>query len=195
MPEKGNLFIVSAPSGTGKTTVVNGVLRKVRGLKRSVSATTRPPRKGEKQKKDYYFISETAFKNKAKKGEFLEWAENFGHYYGTPKKPVYAALKCGKDVILTIDIKGAAQVKRKVTDCVMVFIAPPSVEDLTRRLKKRSTDGLKEIKKRLKIAKKEMLFSKKYDYVIVNDKIKDAVERLKAVITAKRCKGDKYRSG
>ncbi|NQT21829.1 MAG: guanylate kinase [Candidatus Omnitrophica bacterium] len=194
MNEKGNLFIVSAPSGTGKTTVVRALLKKMRGVTRSISVTTRPPRKGEKKKNDYCFISETSFKNKVRKGEFLEWAKNFGHYYGTPKKTVYATLKMSKDVILTIDVKGAAQVKRKKPDSVTIFIVPPSPRALVRRLKKRSTDGSKEIKERLKIAKKEMSFARKYDYLIVNDKIKEAVEKLKAVITAKRCKVDKNRN-
>ncbi len=195
MSKRPNLFIVSAPSGCGKTTIVNKVLQNLRGVTRSVSVTTRPPRGREKIKKDYYFVSEASFRNKAKKGDFLEWAKNFGYYYGTPKKAVYDKLKKGKDLILNIDVKGAVQVRRKMPDCVMIFIAPPSLEELLRRLRRRATDKSKEISKRLRIAKKEISFSRKYDYIIVNDKVEDAVRKLKAIIIAERCKVDKYRSG
>lgn len=192
MAKKGNLFIVSAPSGCGKTTVVAGALKKLKNITRSVSFTTRPPRAGEKQKKDYYFISETAFKNKAKKGAFLEWAKTYGYYYGTPKKDVLSKLKRGIDVVLVIDVKGAAQIRRKMPECVMVFVAPPSMEALIKRLKKRATDNSVEIAKRLKIARKEISFSKKYDYAIINDGLKEAVEKLKSIIKAKRCEDDRY---
>lgn len=195
MSKRQNLFIVSAPSGCGKTTVVNKVLQSLRGVTRSVSATTRPPRGREKIRRDYYFVSETSFKNKAKKGDFLEWAKNFGYYYGTPKKAVYDKLKKGKDLILTIDVKGALQVRRKMSDCVMIFIAPPSLEELLRRLRKRATDKSKEISKRLRIAKKEISFSRKYDYIIINDKLGDAVRKLKSIIIAERCRVDKYWNG
>lgn len=187
MVKRGNLFIVSAPSGCGKTTIVNNVLKSIGQAVRSVSVTTRPPRASEKTKKDYYFISETAFKNKAKKGEFLEWAKNFEYYYGTPKKAVFNRLKEGKEVVLTIDVKGAAQVKKKFSDCVTVFIAPPSLEELARRLRKRATDKSKEISKRLEVAKKELSFARRYDYIIINDRLEDAIRKLKSIIIAKRC--------
>lgn len=189
------LFIVSAPSGCGKTTVVNKVLQSLGGVTRSVSVTTRPPRGREGVRRDYYFVSETSFKNRAKKGDFLEWAKNFGHYYGTPKKAVYDKLKKGKDLILTIDVKGALQVRRKIPDCVMIFIAPPSLKELLRRLRKRGTDKSREISKRLRIAKKEISFSKKYNYIIINGRLEDAVRRLKSIIIAERCRVDKHWSG
>ncbi|MCK4463540.1 MAG: guanylate kinase [Candidatus Omnitrophica bacterium] len=195
MSKKPNLFILSAPSGCGKTSIVNKVLQSLRGVSRSVSVTTRLPRGREKIRRDYYFVSETSFKNKAKKGDFLEWAKNFGYYYGTPKKAVYDKLKKGKDLILTIDVKGALQVRRKMSDCVMIFITPPSLEELLRRLRKRGTDKSKEISKRLRIAKKEISFSRKYDYIIINDKLEDAVRKLKSIIIAERCRIDKYWSG
>jgi len=195
MKQKGNIIIVSAPSGCGKTTITNKILKTVKGVKRSISVTTRTPRGGETKKKDYYFISEQSFKNKAKRGEFLEWVKNFGYYYGTPKKKLFDQLKSGNDVLLTIDVKGAAQVIKKLNDSVSVFIAPPVFEDLAKRLKKRATDGAKEVRKRLAIARKEMAFSKKYDYIIVNDKVADAVEKLKAIIIAKRCERDRYEKG
>ena len=195
MSKRPKLFIVSAPSGCGKTTIVNKVLQSLRGVARSVSVTTRPPRGREKIKRDYDFVSEVSFKNKAKKGDFLEWAKNFGYYYGTPKKAVYDKLKKGKDLILTIDVKGALQVRKKISDCVMIFIAPPSLEELLRRLRRRATDKSKEISKRLRIAKKEISFSRKYNYIIINDKLEDAVRKLKSIIITERCRVDKHWSG
>jgi len=187
MKKEGNVFIVSAPSGCGKTTIVNRILHDLREIKRSVSATTRRPRAGEIANEDYYFISEQAFKNKVQKGEFLEWAKNFGYYYGTIKKNVMDCIKSGKDIILTIDVKGAAQAKKKMPESVLVFISPPSFDDLAKRLRKRATDKQKEVKERLKVAKKEMTQAKKYDYIIVNDSLKCAVDKLRSVIIAKRC--------
>ena len=187
MSKRGNLFIVSAPSGCGKTTIVNSVLQNLGGIIRSISATTRPPRQRERIKRDYYFISEIAFKNKARKGEFLEWAKNYGYYYGTPKREVHNKLRKGVDVILVIDVKGAMQVRRKISDCVMIFIAPPTIEELAKRLKKRASDKSKDISERLRIAKKEISFSKKYDYVIVNNNLEEAVRKLESIIITKRC--------
>ncbi len=195
MSKRPKLFIVSAPSGCGKTTIVNKVLQSLRGVARSVSVTTRSPRGKERIRRDYNFVSEVSFKNKAKKGDFLEWAKNFGYYYGTPKKAVYDKLKKGKDLILTIDVKGALQVRKKISDCVMIFIAPPSLEELLRRLRRRATDKSKEISKRLKIAKKEISFSRKYNYIIINDKLEDAVRKLKSIIITERCRVDKHWSG
>ncbi len=189
--KKGTLFIISAPSGCGKTTIVNRVIKSLRNIKRSISATTRSLRADEKKNKDYYFISEKTFKENAKKGKFLEWATNFGYYYGTPKKKVLDALKNGKDIILTIDVKGATQVKRKMKKSVSVFVMPPSVKELEKRLKGRATDNNKEISTRLQVAKKEMAYSKKYDFVIINDNLNEAIGKLKSIIITKRCKVDR----
>lgn len=186
MKKNGYLFVVSAPSGCGKTTIVTRVMRGMRGIRRSVSITTRRPRHGEANRKDYFFVSEQTFKNKVRRGEFLEWAQNFGYYYGTPRRNVLNRLKIG-DVLLTIDVKGAAQVKRKMPDSVLIFIAPPSIGELKKRLAGRGTDGRAQMAHRLAIAKKEMAYSKRYDYIIVNDRLDDAVEKVKSVITAKRC--------
>lgn len=191
MKKSGNIFIVSAPSGCGKTTIVNRILKVTKEIKRSISVTTRKPRSGEINKRDYCFISEKSFKAKARKGEFLEWAKTFGYYYATPKKEVFKQLKSGKDVILAIDVKGAWQVKRKIPKSIMVFIAPPKIEDLAKRLKKRATDGGRELADRLTLAKKEIAYSRRYDYLIINDKLDDAVEKLKSVIIAKRCEVSK----
>lgn len=185
--KKGKVFIISAPSGSGKTTVVSKVLKTLKNIKRSISVTTRNPREGEKKNKDYIFVSEKVFRNKCVKKEFVEWAKNFGYYYGTLRKNVESQLEKGIDVILTIDVKGAIQVRKKIPDSVLIFIMPPSLKDLTNRLKKRATEKDKEIKKRLKIAEKEIKQSKKYDYIIINDVLSKAVRELKSIITAKRC--------
>lgn len=185
---KGSVFVISAPSGCGKTTVVNKVLQGMKGVERSISATTRLPRKEEEEEKDYFFISEKSFKNKVEKGEFLEWVKNFGYYYGTPRKKLLEQVRSGKDVILTIDVRGASQIRKQMPGSVLIFVAPPTFEDLTKRLKKRATDGAKEVSRRLRIAKKEMAYARKYDYVIVNDKVKNAAKSIKAIIMAKRCK-------
>lgn len=188
---QGNIFVISAPSGCGKTTIVSGLLSGEKNIERSISATTRPARKGEKHGRDYYFVSERSFVGKVKSGKFLEWAKNFGYYYGTPGDIVSAKLKKGIDIILTIDVKGAAQVKKKIPGSVMVFIMPPKFEDLEIRLHKRATDGDGEIRNRLCIARKEMAYSKNYDYIIVNDKLDEAVKHLKAIVIAKRCENNK----
>lgn len=185
--KQGNLFVVSAPSGAGKTTIVELVLEKTKNIQRSVSATTRKPRKGEKNKKDYFFYSEKMFKSKVKANSFLEWENNFGQYYGTPKGKVAERLKQGCDVVLTIDVKGAMQIKKKAPKSVLVFIAPPSMSELKKRLKGRATDNNKDINKRMIVAKKEMSYMKKYDYCVVNDNLKKAVDETVSIITAKRC--------
>jgi len=193
MKTNGTVFVISAPSGCGKTTIVDKLLKTVKNLKRSISITTRAPRQGETQSRDYFFISEKAFKKKVEKGSFLEWAKNFGYYYGTPKKNVHSLIKAGHDVVLTIDVKGATQVRKKMPDSVLVFIAPPNLDDLYGRLKKRATDSTKEVSNRLAIAKKEMIYSKKYDYIVINDKLRDAVECVKSIIMSKRCEVNKHR--
>jgi len=183
----GNIFIISAPSGCGKTTVVARVLDELNGVVRSVSATTRKPRGSEKNGLDYIFLTEKSFKSMVAKGAFLEWAQTFGYYYGTPCGHVSRELKKGRDVILTIDVKGAAQVKKKAKDSVSVFLLPPDEKTLRKRLLKRDTDGPGEIKKRIDLARHEMRQAVKYDYVIVNDDLDDAVGKLAAIIIAKRC--------
>ncbi|MDD5439026.1 MAG: guanylate kinase [Candidatus Omnitrophica bacterium] len=195
MTEKksGNVFVISAPSGCGKTTVVKKVIGSTTCLERSVSVTTRKPRTGERPGRDYQFISENVFKRKVKNGDFLEWAQNFGYYYGTLRKHITDVLKKGSDIILTIDVKGAAQIQRKMPGSVLVFIMPPNCEELARRLKKRATDDAKAVEERLRTARREITQAAKYDYHIVNDNLSDAVLKLKAIIIAKRCEIKKAR--
>jgi len=138
-----------------------------------------------------YDKAKEEFEKQKKKKALLEWAKNFGYYYGTPGDIVSAKLKKGIDIILTIDVKGAAQVKKKIPGSVMGFIMPPKFEDLEIRLHKRATDGDGEIRNRLCIARKEMAYSKNYDYIIVNDKLDEAVKHLKAIVIAKRCENNK----
>lgn len=186
---KGKIFVISAPSGSGKTTLCEQLLSlDPKGLLRSISATTRPPRAGERKGKDYFFISREAFESKRKKGAFLEWAKVLGNFYGTPREWVEKRLREGKDVILSIDVQGAMQVKKKCPATVLIFVLPPSFKSLKERLRKRSTESNKEISERLNLARQEVSYLPQYDYAVVNDTIKRATEKLKAIVVAERCK-------
>jgi len=186
--KKGLLFVLSAPSGCGKTTVCKRLTAIFPRLSRSVSATTRPPRKNEVNGRDYYFVSGDEFRRMRKKGELLEWAPVFGYFYGTPKAPVNETLNRGEDMLLAIDVKGAGQVKKKAPRSVHIFLAPPSMDDLRKRLKKRGTDRLLEIKKRLDVARGEMAQAKRYDYIVVNDALKEAVGRIESIMRSEKRK-------
>ena len=188
MKKKGILFIISAPSGSGKTTLCSKLMEAVDGLYRSISMTTRPPRPGEQDGMDYIFIEKPEFIKRQKKREFLEWAKVFGEYYGTPKKHIMHMLKRGSDVLLSIDVQGAMKIKRLRLEAVYIFILPPSLEMLRERLINRSTDSKKAIRERLNIAKKEKALSKKYNYVVINNKIELALDSLRAIIIAERCR-------
>lgn len=183
--KKGRFFIISAPSGCGKSTICEEVLRSVKGLKSSISATTRKPRPGEKNKKNYYYISREAFEKEIKKGSFLEWEENFGHFYGTPKCYALKEIKKGKNLLLNIDVKGAVCLKKKFPGAVLIFIKPPSLKELSRRLNNRNSDKGIEIATRLKVAKKELMYTLKYDYVVVNENLETAVAEVVAIIKKK----------
>jgi len=185
---KGRLFIISAPSGCGKTTLCDRLLRKMPRMVRSVSLTTRPPRKGESNGRDYIFVTQREFRKRIAKGGLLEWAKNFGYYYGTPKRRVETLLSDGVDVILAIDVKGAMKIKRCLGKGVYIFILPPSLSDLQKRLRRRRTDDKREISKRMKIARRELTYARRYDYVIVNDNLDRATRELEAIVTAERCR-------
>jgi len=157
------------------------------GIERSVSFTTRPARKGEKNHKDYHFISKREFLQKIGRGEFLEWKKVFDNLYGTSKKLVLGLLNKNKDVLLSIDVKGALEIKKRFpARSVFVFVIPPHKRELAVRTKKRARESKREIEKRLAFAKKELVYAKKYDYIVVNDKLSKASEDLKSIITAKR---------
>lgn len=188
MSEKGLLIVVSGPSGVGKGTLCNTLVKNIDNLFISISATTRPPRTGEINGVNYIFMNREKFEEKIEKGQFLEWAKVYNNYYGTPKEFVIEKLNEGKDVILEIDIQGAAQVKKSCPNGVFVFIAPPSLDELRKRIVNRGTDNEESINLRLKSAKEEMRASFDYDYVIINDDLNKAVLKLQSVILAERCK-------
>lgn len=185
----GRLFVISASSGTGKTTLAKKLLEEDKNLIQSVSYTTRKPRANEIQGKDYYFVAPSEFAAIRKKKGFLEWANVFGRHYGTPKKEVEAHLKRGRDMLLLIDVQGAKKVKKMKPDAVFIFLAPPSKEELKRRLEKRGTESRKEINRRYQVATHELVALndlKLCDYRIVNREIPVATEVLKAIIRAER---------
>lgn len=185
---EGNLIVLSGPSGVGKGTVLKALLKKYDNICYSISATTRPPREDEKDGVDYFFMDEDKFKTWIKEDKFIEWAKVHNNYYGTPRSYVQETLASGKDVILEIDIQGAKQVKERCEDGIFIFLAPPSLEELENRIYNRGTEGEDDIQVRLKNAKKELQEIENYDYLVVNDIVKEAVERLKSVIIANRCK-------
>jgi len=183
---KGLIFIISAPSGTGKTTLVKRVMEDVPGLRFSVSYTTRPPRAGEQEGEDYHFVSPAVFQEMVKRGEFLEWAEVLGSRYGTPRVDLKVLAAEGIDLILDIDTQGAKKVREKMESPVLIYLLPPSLEDLEDRLVKRDLDSPDRIKFRMANAQKDMKEARRYHYVIVNDRIEEAAEKLKAIILAER---------
>ncbi len=187
MPKpKGTIFVISAPSGCGKTSLIKALLKNTSNLVRSISFTTRPPRRGERKCVDYNFITEAEFKRRLKRRDFLEWSLAFGHYYATPKDFIERNIGRGKNVILSLDVKGALFFKRKFKNAVLIYILPPSLEALKARLINRSTDNIRDILKRLSCAKKDILNLRRYDYAVVNDNFNEAVKNLKAITTAER---------
>ncbi len=188
MKRKGILFIISAPSGSGKTTLIARLVDSLGGFSRSISMTTRSPRAGEMDGMDYIFIEKEEFLKRKKKNEFLEWARVFDEYYATPKKYIKHIIAKGQDVVLNIDVQGAMKIKRLKMRTVLIFIVPPSIEMLRERLVSRSTDSKKVIKERLRFVKKEMAYLPKYDYVVVNNKLEAALEQLRSIVIAERCK-------
>lgn len=190
--KQGRLFIVSGPSGVGKSTVLRALLEQRENARFSVSATTRPVREGETDGVDYHFVSEETFRAWIERDEFLEYAEYVGHFYGTPKKFVEAALNAGQDIVLDIEIQGAAQVEKRSPEAVSIFIGPPSWEELERRLTARGTDSPEDIQKRLTRAKVEIQNAYAYDYFVVNDTPEEAVRELDAIMTAEHCKPKEF---
>jgi guanylate kinase len=176
------LLVVSGPSGAGKGTVVREVLRRRPDVLLSVSATTRPARPGERNGIDYTFISRPDFQGKRDRGEFLEWAEVYGNFYGTPRTPVEAALSSGKTVIAELDIQGAQAIKRSKPEAVLVFIEPPSLDDLFLRLRGRGTEDAENLSKRLQAAYDEVKNKGLYDHIVINDTVEAAAEQLLRIL-------------
>lgn len=194
MREKGLLFVVSAPSGAGKTTLCNKAIGFFSTLKTSVSYTTRKPREGEKEGVDYFFTSQEDFENMKEMGGFLEYATVHGNMYGTSAKEVKDMLNEGLDVLFDIDVQGAKQIKEKEKDAVLIFLLPPSLEICEERLKRRGDDADEEILLRLDRARKEVENAHWYDYLIINDTIDKAFEKFKSIIIAEKNKTKHVRS-
>jgi guanylate kinase len=182
--QRNNVFIISAPSGSGKTTLIDLLLSENPSLMFSISHTTRPPRPGEQNGVEYFFINEDDFLKMIKEDRFLEWANVHGHFYGTSRETVERAQKEGRDLILDIDVQGAEQIRKKMPDAISIFILPPSYEALQRRLLARQKDKEEVMMKRLQNAKKEILRFGEFDYIIINDDLYTASKRLSGIINS-----------
>ncbi len=179
---RGKVIVVSAPSGSGKTTIVKYLLSEFPELVFSVSATTRKPRKGETHGKEYFFISEEEFKKKIEENQFVEWEKFYDYYYGTLREYVDKNLDEGKFVVLELDVKGALNIKKQYSDAKLIFIAPPSIEELKKRLKQRNTETEEDFRKRIERAEMEMSYKDKFDYVVINDNLDEAKQNAKKII-------------
>jgi len=189
---RGLIFIISAPSGAGKTTLVRRVMEQLPNLHFSVSYTTRPPRANEREGEDYHFVSPSVFQEMVERDEFLEWAEVLGNRYGTARVNVEAFESKGLDLILDIDTQGAKKVIEKIDHAVLIYVIPPSQRTLEDRLLKRGLDSPEMIRFRLANAKRDMEEARWYHYLILNERIEDALGKLKAIIIAERCRKEKY---
>jgi guanylate kinase len=188
MTHRGILYVMTGASGVGKDTIRQAALPDLENIFFSISATTRGKRPGEVHGKQYYFYEKAEFEKMLSTGGFLEHADYVGDYYGTPAKPVLDALEHGQDVLLELELVGARKVREKLPEAVMIFIAPPSLLELERRLRGRGTDSEEKIQKRLKRAREEIKAAKEFDYVIVNDMLADSVRDFKSIIYAERAK-------
>lgn len=190
--KNGTLIVLSGPSGAGKGTICNELLKQVDTLSLSISMTTRSPRESEVDGKDYYFVTKEQFEEYIAKGNFLEYAKVHGdNYYGTPKNKVEEILSSGRDIILEIDIQGALEVKEKMKEGIFIFIMPPSMRELKDRLVKRNTESKDKIIERFKNAYKEINEVTKYNYIVINDEVQNAVDKVKAIILAEKCRVDR----
>jgi guanylate kinase len=185
---RGILFIISAPSGTGKTTLCKQITTVVSGLWHSVSYTTRKPRPGEENGREYYFVEEAAFQDMIARNEFMEYAHVYGHWYGTPRKALMDKMEQGIDVLLEIDVQGALQIKKKFEDGVYIFILPPSMETLRNRLQSRASDSPEEILRRLQKVKEEVWSFREYYYIVRNDELTQSLRELQSIFLAERLK-------
>ena len=182
------VYIISAPSGSGKSTLVNKVREIVPSLKFSISYTTRTPRAGEQNGREYFFVSPAEFEEMIRKDEFLEHAKFDGNYYGTARRFLALADQEGKDLLLDIDVQGAAQIKGRIADAVSIFIMPPNRRELEKRLRTRSLDKEEVIQRRLVTASREIENYDKYDYILINDRLEESIDALKSILLAERLK-------
>ncbi|MEW6048180.1 MAG: guanylate kinase [Bacillota bacterium] len=190
---RGFLVVVSGPGGVGKNTLVNAVRRRMPDVLYSVSVTTRPPRPGEADGRDYFFVTPERFREMVQAGELLEWARFGDHWYGTPARFVQRAVDSGKIVLLDVDIQGARQLRDKRIDAVFVFLLPPSLEALRERMMRRAADAPEVIERRMAMALTEMAAASDYDYVVVNDGLDEASHKLEAIIRAESCRPHRLR--
>ncbi len=187
----GLLIVISGPSGVGKGTVCKHLRKKMPQLVYSVSVTTRAPRKGEKDRVNYFFKTVQEFKQMIREGQLIEWAQYVGNYYGTPREFVERTLKDGHDVILEIDVQGALQVKKAYPNAVFIFLLPPTTDELRKRIEHRGTESQKVLNQRLQAAAKEYEFLDRYDYVVINDEVEQACERIQSIIVAEHLRADR----
>ncbi len=185
---EGLLVVISGPSGAGKGTICRSLTENAKDLELSVSATTRAPRTGEIEGKNYYFIDVEEFKRRVENGEFLEYANVYDNYYGTPKEKVIEKLQTGRTVILEIDIQGALKVKKAHPEGVFIFVVPPSIDELQKRIITRATDTIEVIGKRMKCVKDELDYATEYDYVVMNDSLEEAVSKIRSIIDVEKMK-------
>jgi guanylate kinase len=188
MSAAGRIFVVSGPSGSGKSTLIRGVRQRVPDLGYSISHTSRPPRGKEKDGVEYHFVSKETFQKMIDNGEFVEWAEVYQELYGTSVSSLKSQITIGLDVIMDIDVQGARNIRDHFKEAILVYVLPPSLEILEKRLRERGTDDEKAIRTRLKKAAKEIKNCVSYDYLLFNDKIEEAVEELKSILIAERCR-------
>jgi guanylate kinase len=192
MCKDGLLIVLSGPSGAGKGTICQGLLKQENAISLSISVTTRPPRPGEEHGKNYFFISRNEFDDMVKNDQLIEWAQVYDNCYGTPRQWVEETLASGEDVLLEIDIQGALQIKEKFPKCILIFVVPPSINELQARLIGRGTDGSEVIQKRLKCVEGELEKIPQYDFIVVNDALEEAINQVKAIITAEKCRPKRF---
>jgi guanylate kinase len=183
---RGSILVISAPSGSGKSTLVRRLIASLPDLAFSVSHTTRPPREGEKDGREYFFVTRKRFERMIAAGDFVEWAEVFGHLYGTSQGQIERTLKAGRDVLLDIDVQGHKQIRKRLPEALSVFVMPPSFRELKRRLTERHSDSPQVIEKRLAAARQEISYWPDYDYLVVNDRLSLATQALRAIVRAGR---------
>ena len=183
---RANILVISGPSGSGKSTLARGLIASMPDLAFSVSHTTRPRREGEKEWRDYFFVTRKQFEKMIAAGDFVEWAEVFGHLYGTSKGQIERALKAGQDILLDIDVQGHQQVRKRLPEALSVFVLPPSFRELKRRLTDRHSDSPQVIERRLAAARQEISYWKDYDYLVVNDQLSQAIQALRVIVRAGR---------